>query len=229
MLGFSGSLELLVTPCTGAVFATMFPDKIERMVLDGVADTEEYFRGNITAELLDTDKAVDTFFQSCFEAGPDLCAFYDSSPEKISANLDALYEQVKVAPMPAIYGTNYGIVDYGFLRETIYSLVATPYQSFQLLAEGLARLAQGNASLVFALNDSPLESSPCNCWTSDPSINEVDAELTIICNDADVQNQTLEQWEDVFNAAANVSAYSEVLAGVYMRCQCVPFCMSDIR
>jgi hypothetical protein len=207
----------------------MFPDKIERMVLDGVVDSEEYFRGNITAMLLDTDKAVDTFFQSCFEAGPDLCAFYDNSPEKISANLDALYEQLKIAPMPANDGTNYGVVDYGFLRHTVRALAYTPYQAFQPLAEGLALLAQGNASLIFSLNNLPLESNPCSCGTSDPNINENDALLTIACNDAEVQNRTLDQWEDVFNAAANVSAYAEVFSGITMRCQCVLFCMNHIR
>jgi hypothetical protein len=207
----------------------MFPDKIERMVLDGVADTEEFFHGNVTAELLDTDKAVDTFFQSCFEAGPDLCAFYDSSPQKISANLDALYEQLKIAPMPANDSTSYGVVDYGFLRHTIRTLVYTPYQTFQPLAEGLALLAQGNASLIFSLNHSPLESNPCSCGTSDPNINGFDALLTIVCNDADVQNRTLEQWEDVFNATANVSAYAEVLSGIAMRCQCVFFCRNNIH
>jgi hypothetical protein len=199
------------------------------MVLDGVADTEAYFHGNVTANLLDTDKAVDMFFQSCFEAGPDLCAFYDSSPEKISANLDALYEQLKIAPMPANDGTNYGVVDYGFLRHTLREFSYSPYQTFQPLAEGLALLAQGNASLLFSLNYVPLESNPCSCGTSDPDINTVDALFAISCNDGDVQNRTLEQWEGVFDAAANVSAYSEVFTGLSMRCQCVPFFRSYLH
>jgi hypothetical protein len=207
----------------------MFPDKIERMILDGVTDTVEYFHGNITAELLDTDKAVDTFFQSCFEAGPDLCAFYDSSPEKISANLDTLYEQLKITPMPANDGTNYGIFDYGLLRHTIRGLAYSPYQTFQPLAEGLALLAQGNASLMFSLGYTPLLNNPCSCGTSDPNINGLDALLTIACNDADAQNRTLEQWDEVYNAAANVSAYGEVLVGFGMRCQCVPFFTDRIR
>ena len=133
----------------GAVFATMYPDKIERMVLDGVADTEEYFRGNVTADLLDTDKAVDVFFDACYEAGPELCAFYDSSPEQISANLDALYDALKVAPVPALISeSSFGVVDYGMLKDLIRNVVYSPYQYFPALAQGLALLLSRSLTLL---------------------------------------------------------------------------------
>ena len=58
--------------------------------------------------MLDTDKALDGFFQACYEAGPDTCAFYDSSPAQISTNFDALFDQLKNAPLPEAAATSAG-------------------------------------------------------------------------------------------------------------------------
>ncbi|KAI0031333.1 alpha/beta hydrolase fold-domain-containing protein [Vararia minispora EC-137] len=206
----------------GAVFATMFPQNVGKMILDGVADTEAYFAGNVTANLLSTDAALNVFFQSCFAAGPDLCAFYDSSPGKISANLGALYEQLKAAPIPATDGVNYGVVDYSLVRHLVRASLYSPYSSFASLAEGFALAAQGNASLLFSLGYTPLSNSPCNCSKEDPTINNVNTFLTVSCNDADTQNKTISEWEAFYEAAANVSAYADVWAGTVMRCSAWP-------
>jgi hypothetical protein len=203
------------------VYATQFPDNVGRMVLDGVVETEAYFAGNISASFLQTDEAIGVFFQSCFEAGPERCAFYDSSPEKISANLDAIYEQLKVAPMAAFDAKNYGIVDYGLLRALMRSSAYFPTSSFGPLADALALLSNGNASAVFSLGNLPLVNSPCNCSGEDPTTNGFDAFVSIWCNDAVTFNNTVEEWQEYYEEAASVSAYADVWAGTYMRCSYV--------
>ncbi|KZV74674.1 hypothetical protein PENSPDRAFT_681844 [Peniophora sp. CONT] len=212
----------------GATVASIYPDKIERMVLDGVIDVEGYYAtGNVTFNLLDTDKAVDVFFQACYEAGPELCAFYDTSPEQISANLDALYESLKVAPVPALISeSSFGVVDFGMLKDLIRNIVYTPYQLFPTLAQGLALLRQGNGTVIFELA-STTSSFTCDCASSPDPENGIDALLTILCNDIPPQNYTVSEWQSQYDAATDVSDYADVYFGLAMRCQSWPVTASD--
>jgi pimeloyl-ACP methyl ester carboxylesterase len=40
-----GSQHNISSICTGITFASMFPDRVERLVVDGVCDTEDYYQG----------------------------------------------------------------------------------------------------------------------------------------------------------------------------------------
>ena len=92
--------------------------------------------------MLDVDAALDVFFQTCYEAGPDHCAFYDNSPAQISSNFDSFYKSLKTAPMPIfIKGTTYGLLDYSTARSYARAAMYTPYSTFPAFAEALA-LAQ---------------------------------------------------------------------------------------
>ena len=178
-------------------------------------------QGNVSGNLLDTDKAVDVFFNACYEAGPELCAFYDSSPEQISANLDALYDALKVAPVPALISeSSFGVVDYGMLKDLIRNVVYSPYQYFPALAQGLALLEQGNGTAIFEYAGTTSTFS-CDCASSTNPENTIDALLTVACNDSPAQNYSVSEWQDQYDSAAEVSAYADVYFGLTMRCQFV--------
>ena len=60
----------------GIKFASMFPDRVGRLMLDGVVDAE-YYESPIWAEsLLDTDKILDLFSEFCVEKGEATCQLY---------------------------------------------------------------------------------------------------------------------------------------------------------
>lgn len=63
----------------GATYASLYPDRIGRMIIDGVLDLEDYYDGGWEAAIDDTDKAVSYFFKYCFEAGPALCLFHQNA------------------------------------------------------------------------------------------------------------------------------------------------------
>ncbi|KAK7041823.1 hypothetical protein VNI00_009112 [Paramarasmius palmivorus] len=67
------------------------------------ADTVDI--ANFKDFLLDADEALKWFFKDCHAAGPELCAFYEESPEAIEERLNRLYDSVKQAPVPASYNT----------------------------------------------------------------------------------------------------------------------------
>ena len=51
----------------GHYFATLFPDRVERMVLDANLDPADYRDGHWGDSLLDTDKALMAFLENCYE------------------------------------------------------------------------------------------------------------------------------------------------------------------
>ena len=171
--------------------------------------------------MLDTDAVLDVFFQTCFEAGPERCAFYDSSPSKISANFDALYESLKTAPLPIFVDeTTYGILDYSTARQFARNALYSPYDSFPAYAGALAQLQQGNGSALYALAGTQNTFS-CDCANVTNPENGIDSLTAVGCNDAIIANRTFEQWVEYYEAAANVSKLSEVLVGAAMRCSYV--------
>ncbi|KAH8646011.1 Alpha/Beta hydrolase protein [Tricladium varicosporioides] len=63
----------------GQTFASMYPDRVGRLVLDGVVDADDYNAGLNLKSLQDTDKAFSIFFEYCHAAGPANCAYYTGS------------------------------------------------------------------------------------------------------------------------------------------------------
>lgn len=58
----------------GATIAAMFPDKIERMILDGNINPTDYYHGTNEESVDNADAAQSFFFESCASAGPKNCA-----------------------------------------------------------------------------------------------------------------------------------------------------------
>ncbi|THV00205.1 alpha/beta-hydrolase [Dendrothele bispora CBS 962.96] len=134
----------------GALFSTMFPDRVGRVVLDGCLDMDGYFNNDMKFMVEDIDKAMQTFFDTCHSAGPQACAFYDSSPSQIEANLEAIYDSVRKQPIPYVSGDTFSIITYDVLRETIL-LVLRMQELFPGLAAGLKGLSTGNGTSIFQL------------------------------------------------------------------------------
>lgn len=51
----------------GNTLASMFPGRMGRVVLDGVDDVYDYHQGKWLCNLLDTEKIVDYFYDTCFD------------------------------------------------------------------------------------------------------------------------------------------------------------------
>ena len=63
----------------GPTFAALYPDRVERMIIDGVLALEDHYNGGWEGALANSDEAARFWFKRCFEAGPQICAFHQNA------------------------------------------------------------------------------------------------------------------------------------------------------
>ncbi|KAJ7737318.1 hypothetical protein B0H16DRAFT_1572092 [Mycena metata] len=188
----------------GATFAALFPDKVERILIDA----------NLTIEATDTDKVLQTFFDSCVAAGPDLCAFYEPTASAIADRLTALTNSIRKQPVPVVTPTAYGIVDYSALRSVLFTSLYVPYILWGPVAQGLAALEAGDGSILFSITQT---TPPFQCDCSNNSIpfhlNNAEAVVAIQCGDGVRVTDTLDELREFYDNAARTSQFVEFLVG----------------
>ncbi|KAH6640234.1 TAP-like protein-domain-containing protein [Chaetomium tenue] len=177
----------------GSTFASMFPDRVGRMVVDGIADAEDFNLGQRAKNINDAEDAVDALYRTCFDAG-ELCPLYqttDTSAASIRARVDALIQDLEENPVPAIHNGRVYLVTSLFIREEIRQSLYTPIPKFDPLSRSLAGALAGNFSLILsnpavlgtdtrpAVCTEPPSTSPSDAFT-----NSFEANLGIACGDS---------------------------------------------
>ncbi|KAF9031836.1 hypothetical protein BDZ89DRAFT_1063719 [Hymenopellis radicata] len=203
----------------GATFAAMFPDRVGRMLLDGVPDVQGYYAGDWRNGVLDADRAMQTFFDGCYAAGPNNCAFYASSPSEIESNLNTLYASVLAEPVPVYSSSSpaYGIVDYSILRSAVKTALSTPYASFSILAQGLAELAAGNGTIIYEMQ---LDGVPFECATSSSAtyLNTWEAQFAVACGDGVEVTDSVADLEEYWKQVSGISTFADTIIRVRVGC-----------
>jgi pimeloyl-ACP methyl ester carboxylesterase len=85
----------------GPTFASLYPSRIGRMIIDGVLDLEDYYNGGWETAVDDSDDAARYFFKRCFEAGPALCAFHQNATSwhELEQRYLSLLDTLKQSPL----------------------------------------------------------------------------------------------------------------------------------
>ena len=133
----------------GNYFATLHPDRIGRMILDGVADANDYHGspGWVT-NLVDADAVLDSFYSYCYDGG-DRCPLYrkaDKGPQDIEGRVNALLERLLINPMATVHNGTTELITFADLRMQFVSALYGPLQYFPGLAQVLADLMFGNST-----------------------------------------------------------------------------------
>ncbi|KAJ7160611.1 alpha/beta-hydrolase [Mycena crocata] len=194
----------------GATFATLFPDKVGRMAIDGVMDSEAWYSANVTGSMTDTDKALQTFFDGCAAAGPDACAFHAPTASQIADKLTALTESIRAQPFPVLTALSHGIVDFSFLRNIILAALFSPYNAFADLAQGLAALAAGNATGVYTEHESPAFECDCDAGQAPFTLNNFEAQIVTSCGDAAAIEDSVADLRQFYAQEARVSSFADI-------------------
>lgn len=172
----------------GVTFASLWPEEVGRMVLDGNVDAVEYSNASGVHFLSDTDKVWQAFSSFCHAAGEEKCGLWADSPSAIERRVEHVLREIKITPIivPAtLPGERPEIVSYSTVRTVISRSLYRPIVMFPLLAEALAALELGNGLPMVVLADTKIEESLL-CETTrleEPSEANEDASNAILCSD----------------------------------------------
>jgi pimeloyl-ACP methyl ester carboxylesterase len=184
----------------GNTFASMFPERVGRVILDGVVDAYDYAATGWTSNLRDNAKTWSKFFEYCFQAGPK-CALYDpsyQSPNDIRDHVDAFLERLKEEPIPLIVGGNAALVTHYILRTSLHVALYFPNNLWPLLAQWLRALDNGDsltASSIIEAGELWQHQKPRKFSPSLPPIPNLPGFLSMSQEDLDQASQTGYSWQ----------------------------------
>jgi len=141
----------------GATFAAMQPHRIERAIIDSVADTSDYYSGQWRTNLQDTDSLLEKFSHYCYEAGPKACALHTvGGPSSIKHRFTRIVENTKSNPIGVDSQKDLApdMITYSDVKSLISEAVYAPIQFWPTVAELLSDLERRNGSSFAAAKQS---------------------------------------------------------------------------
>ncbi|CDW99435.1 hypothetical protein, partial [Sporisorium scitamineum] len=140
----------------GSTFADMFPEDVNRLIIDGVVDVPNYMEGLWSTNLKDTDGGFDGFFEECVKAGPKACALASQSSDanKLHKKFLDLLEELKYHPIPVVQADVPQLLTFSMVLETFFGALYKP-SGWPKLAVILNDVMNGNGTaFVNAYGDS---------------------------------------------------------------------------
>ncbi len=226
----------------GNTFAAMFPDRINRLVVDGVVDAYDYEQTLWQDNLVDTEKELDLFYHHCARVGPLGCALANitgtTTEAGVKARTQAILESLWHNPLPVIDRDYPAVISYTNMKMIIFSILYSPYgpYGFPWLAEFLAGIESGRSEFVAQvaqkrpipsflgeapfLGQSDLHSSPAGV-----ALTEMDSTVGIACTDGEDQT-----WVSKDEFAKHVKKLDKLSPGFgelwsTLRLQCIHYNM----
>ena len=132
----------------GQTYATMFPQRSERIIIDGVVDLFEWYSDLLQPRrFTDTDKVFTGFFEECIKAG-ETCPLYTlgKTADELRNRVMTFIESLNDNPI-SVYkdSETYGVLDSRAIRSAMF--YALFFQDkWRALAHNLAQLMQGNGT-----------------------------------------------------------------------------------
>lgn len=175
----------------------MFPDKIEKMVLDGVADYYDYMSTNWTKNLIEAEAGYNKFFEYC--ASSSRCALNTpgSTADSIRTRVTSLLENLRKEPIPVVTDTGYNMITYSFIYQLTFSSLYAPVTSFEFLATCLAALEVGDTDPIMHLirESGALPRLTCDAGVIDSG---KEAAVSVLCGEGDPVNDTPEMFREYY-------------------------------
>ncbi|XXH00665.1 Synaptic vesicle transporter SVOP [Hypoxylon texense] len=203
----------------GATFASMFPDKVGRLVLDGVVDADHYVDAVAADNILDTDAIWEQFFVYCADAGP-ACVFslLGDKPEDIKKRYDDTMAWLEKEPAVILprYTNVPVMVTASDIKMVIFSALYFPISGFPLIASILKALVDGQLGTIVA---APISTLLCHNLTL-PMWPD-DAQKVIGCSDKRYKlNDDLDTLQKRFEDMAAYSSFADVWMSVGFNLPC---------
>ncbi|KAL8716865.1 MAG: hypothetical protein Q9225_005836 [Loekoesia sp. 1 TL-2023] len=135
----------------GVTVAAMFPDRIDKVVLDGCINPHDYYAGIDVEQATGSDAAFDGFFTGCV-AHPGTCNLAQDADtaEELKARFYNLLYTLKYQPFVAGSDALTQIFDYNAVKSAVSNAIYNP-TLWPMLATGLHGLLTENITAVLAL------------------------------------------------------------------------------
>ncbi|KAF1839952.1 uncharacterized protein K460DRAFT_390178 [Cucurbitaria berberidis CBS 394.84] len=210
----------------GSTFASMFPDRVGRLILDGVVSSYDYNHALGNGSLVDTEKSMNSFYTFCHHSGPEECPLATANGtitdvvERFQKILKSLYHSPLVISSPQ--GPE--ILTYSDVKLLIFSAVYQPQASFRFIAELLAAVEAGGGEIIdnlsFAYRSGHVYHCPVNGSDYAPKGLSEAAEFAILCGDGlDQSHVDIDEFAEYWNLLDRISPTAgSIWSILLMRC-----------
>lgn len=147
--GFSYGTQL------GATFSSMFPNRVGRVILDGVVSSYDYNHSLGNGSLTDNKKVMDSFYTYCVSAGPESCplATANSTSADIEDRVDNILESLYHNPLAMNSSLGPDILTYSDIKGMLFSAGYAPTAAFPFLSATLADVEAGQGAVLDMLQE----------------------------------------------------------------------------
>ncbi|KZT09845.1 alpha/beta-hydrolase [Laetiporus sulphureus 93-53] len=181
----------------GQYFSAMYPDKVGRVVIDGVFDAYNYRATLWNSNLADTD------------AG------------EIKARVDTIMASVQSEPV-AVPSASKGplVITRKILHQYAFQAAYKPTTNFAPLADILVAAESNNQTTLAGMAERLGQSFECNCEQASPQwLKTTEAFYTIACGDGEQIAYTPEGYREWFTDLYSKSSFGAPIWGLeYLRC-----------
>ncbi|KAL3421597.1 peptidase tripeptidyl-peptidase protein [Phlyctema vagabunda] len=199
----------------GLTFASLYPDRVARMVLDGVVDSDDWVGKWQVQHVQDSDEIWKSFFSDCF-ISQEACPFWrpsDTSPADQEKRFASVLERLSERPAYLTQNEKIRVVTRKDVEYAIVQALLAPFYSFTALAEYIDSLLQGISNITLGFPFDPDLGSLSRAIAEDVDYlasSNLDAGTSLNCGDAaSLANSTVKEFKrylSVLEKLSNISA-----------------------
>ncbi|EIW63602.1 alpha/beta-hydrolase [Trametes versicolor FP-101664 SS1] len=173
----------------GQYFASMYPDKVGRIILDGVYDANIY-RAKLVNTIGDMDAVIGSFYHFCHLAGPEKCALWAPSAAKVEERYLNAIRSIEEEPIAIPQAEPPLVMTTKHLRSQIRGASYRPLTAFPLVAETIHAVETRNQTALALLAPRIVRPTECACTPRTPGSDFADSDElfpAIECSDGDAR------------------------------------------
>jgi pimeloyl-ACP methyl ester carboxylesterase len=133
----------------GQTLAAMHPDRVSRMIIDGVVDPEDYYTGSWLKNLQNTDQIIDRWADYCQAAGEKCPFLIPGLPSSQVVDLIAwVTGQLATNPLPIAASESHGpvVVDYTDMVDAIADALYESHRLVEKIGQIIIEMLHGNGT-----------------------------------------------------------------------------------
>ncbi|XPS70904.1 hypothetical protein M3J09_003106 [Ascochyta lentis] len=211
----------------GSTFASMFPDRVGRVVLDGVVHDYDYNHSLGNGSLIDNDKAMDSFYSYCLLSGVEACPLAENATTltEIKDRAERIVKSLYHNPFILSSAEGPEVLTYSDVKATVFSTIYQPQISFPALGNLLPQIEAGSGDLIDLLRGSFRYAHTLTCGINGSVAGPISytgdvPTFAILCADGiDQQDVGIDEFVEYWNLLRSMStAAGDIWAMLKMKC-----------